>query len=76
MKRQIAFAAAFAASVAAGAAAQTQMQQPGSPGASAQIVTVTGCVQSGELSGSTSTAGSAAAAPSFILANPTMAAAG
>jgi hypothetical protein len=72
MKRQIAFAAALAASVAASAVMQAQTQQRAPATDAAEIVTVTGCVQSGASPTTpTSTAG-ANAAPSFILAHPVM----
>jgi pilus assembly protein FimV len=78
MKRQVFFAGAIAAVLGVGAAAQEPQSgsasasstQPGS----AQIVTVTGCVQAGEQSASA--AGAPSAAPSFVLANPTMGSAG
>jgi hypothetical protein len=73
MKKQIAFAAAFAASMTAVAIAQTPTS-PRSATGSADIVTVTGCVTSGEVTGSTG--GSLGSTPSFVLSNPTMGSAG
>jgi len=71
MTKQIAFATALAASVAASAVMQAQTQQRAPATDAAEIVTVTGCIQSGAGATPTSTAG-AEAASSFMLAHPVM----